>query len=162
MKDSHSSSDLSMTRKVWRGVWSLRIPNRVKTLLCRASSETLPTKENFWKRRILSDASCPNCNINKESSFHALWSYPYLSPIWKVHFDWLIKKALNCSSMLDIIQLCLEKSNLLELFAMTAALIWSRRNQLRAGEASIPFDRICSLAVDNLQEIGRASCRERV
>ena len=93
MKDSHSSSDLSMTRKVWRGVWSLRIPNRVKTLLWRAGSETLPTKENLWKRRILSDASCPNCNINKESSFHALWSCPYLSPIWKVHFDWLIKKA---------------------------------------------------------------------
>ena len=40
---------------------------------------------------------------------------------------------------------------------MTAALIWSRRNQLRAGEASIPFDRICSLAVDNLQEFQRAS-----
>ena len=54
--------------------------------------------------------------------------------------------------MLDIIHLCQEKSNLLELFAMTSALIWSRRNHLRAGEASVPIDRICSLAIDNLQE----------
>ena len=40
---------------------------------------------------------------------------------------------------------------------MIAALIWSQQNQLRAGEASVPFDRICSLAVDNLQEFQRAS-----
>ena len=59
--------------------------------------------------------------------------------------------------MLDIIQLCLEKSNLLELFAMTSALIWSWRNQHRASEASVPIRRICSMAVDNLQEFQRAS-----
>ena len=40
---------------------------------------------------------------------------------------------------------------------MIAALIWSQQNQLRVGEASVPFDRICSLAVDNLQEFQRAS-----
>ena len=96
------------------------------------------------------NASCPHCNIDKESSLHALWSCPCLTPIWKDHFDWLIKKALNCSSMLDIIQLCQEKNNLLELFAMTAALIWPRWNQFRAGEASVPIERICSMAVDNL------------
>ena len=40
---------------------------------------------------------------------------------------------------------------------MTAALIWSRWNQPRAGEAFVPINRICSLAVDNLQEFHRAS-----
>ena len=98
---------------------------------------------NVHVNKVQSDASCPHCNIDKESSLHALWSCPCLT--------------LFCSSMLDIIQLCQEKSNLLELFAMTAALIWSRRNQLRAGEASVPIERICSMAVDNLQEFQCAS-----
>ena len=128
MKDSPSSSDLSSTRKMWKGVWSFRIPNRVKTLMWRAGSDALPSKVNLQKRRIMSDSSCPGCNIENESSLHALWSCPCLLPIWNSHFDWLIKKAQNCSSMLDIILLCQEKSNSLELFAMTAALIWARRN----------------------------------
>ena len=157
MKDSPSSSDLSLSRKMWRGVWSLRIPNRVKTLLWRAGSDALPTKVNLQKRRILSDASCPGCNFENESSLHALWSCPCLLPIWQPHFGWLIKKAQNCSSLRDLILLCQEKCNSLELFAMTAALIWSRRNQIRVGDASVPIDRISSLAVDNLQEFQRAS-----
>ena len=49
MNDYPSSSNLSMTRKVWRDVWSLRIPNRVKTLLWRADLDALPTKENLQK-----------------------------------------------------------------------------------------------------------------
>ena len=126
VKDSPSSSDLSLSRKMWRGVWSLRIPNRVKTLLWRAGSDALPTKVNLQKRRILSDAACPGCNTENESSLHALWSCPCLFPIWQPHFGWLIKKAQNCSSLLDIILLCQEKCNSLKLFAMTAALIWSR------------------------------------
>ena len=157
LSSSPSSSDLSSTRKMWRGVWSLRIPNRVKTLLWRAGSDALPSKANLLKRRILSDASCPGCNIENESSFHALWSCPCLLPIWNSHFGWLIKKAHNCSSMLDLFFLCQEKSNALELFAMTAALIWARRNQIRLGEVSVPIDRISTLAVDNLLEFQRAT-----
>ena len=40
---------------------------------------------------------------------------------------------------------------------MTAALIWTRGNQLRVGDASVSIDRISSLAVDNLLEFQRAS-----
>nr|POF00563.1 putative ribonuclease h protein [Quercus suber] len=50
-----------------------------------------------------------------------------------------------------------EKSDLSDLFAMTTSLIWTRRNQLRVGESTAPVDRICSLAMDNLQDFQRAS-----
>ena len=40
---------------------------------------------------------------------------------------------------------------------MTTALIWTRRNQIRVGDAFVPIDRISTLAVDNLQEFQRAS-----
>ena len=157
MKDNPTTSDLSLTKKVWKGIWSLQIPNRVKTLIWRAGSDALPTKVNLRKRRLLIDDSCPHCNLDKETSLHALQSCPSLNPIWKVHFGWLIKEAVNCTSLLDIIQLCQEKSNLSELFAMTASLIWSCQNQIRAGEVVVPVGRVSSMAVDNLQEFQQAS-----
>nr|POE55048.1 putative ribonuclease h protein [Quercus suber] len=155
--DLPTTSDPSRSKKVWNGIWSLRIPNRVKSLMWRAGLDSLPTRTNLRKRRLITDDICPHCNLNSESSLHALWSCPSLLPIWKVHFDWLLKDSWNCRSLLDIFQLCHESSDLLDLFAMISSLIWARRNQLRVGESATPVDRICSMAVANLQEFRRAS-----
>ncbi|KAL0009671.1 hypothetical protein SO802_004779 [Lithocarpus litseifolius] len=32
LKESPSPSDLTPTKRIWKGIWSLRVPNRVKTL----------------------------------------------------------------------------------------------------------------------------------
>ena len=64
---------------------------------------------------------------------------------------------MNCTSLLDIIQLCQEKSNCSYLFAMTTSMIWSLRNQIKVGEATVPVGRISSMAVENLQEFQQAS-----
>nr|POF08360.1 putative ribonuclease h protein [Quercus suber] len=157
LDDFLTTSDQSMSKKVWKGIWSLRIPNRVKSLMWRAGLDSLPTRANLRKRRLINEDTCPHCNLNSESSLHALWSCPSLLPIWKVHFEWLIKDSWNCRSLLDVFQLCLESSDLLDLFAMISSLIWARRNQLRVGESAAPLDRICSMAVANLQEFRRAS-----
>ena len=52
MKDNPTTSNFSLTKKVWKGIWSLRIPNRVKTLMWRAGSDALPTRVNLRKRRL--------------------------------------------------------------------------------------------------------------
>ena len=121
MNDGPSSSDLSLTKKVWRGIWNLRIQNRVKSPLWRAGSEALPTRVNLRKRKFLTDDSCPHFNLDKETSFHALWSCSCLCPVWKVHFSWLTKLAVKCTSLLDVIQLSQDHNNLTELFAMIVA-----------------------------------------
>ena len=158
MKDTSTSSYLSPTKRVWKGNWSLRISNKVlKTLIRRAGLDSLPSRANLMKRKILSDDAYPNYNLDQETSHHALWSCPALASSWEVHFAWLIDDSRNCISFLDVIQLCQEKCNLTELFAMTASLIWSRKNQICVGEAAIPLGKINSMAMDNLQEFQRAS-----
>nr|POE67708.1 putative ribonuclease h protein [Quercus suber] len=81
-----SSSNLSLSKKVWKGIWSLRTPNRVKSLLWRAGLDALPSRVNLRKRKILTNDTCPQCNLAGETSLHALWSCPCLSPIWLAHF----------------------------------------------------------------------------
>nr|POE77153.1 putative ribonuclease h protein [Quercus suber] len=155
--DYPTTSDLTLTKKVWNGIWSLQTPNRVKALLWRAGRDSLPTRANLKRRKLLNADSCTHCNLDKETSLHAIWSCPDLKSIWRAHFDWLIKDSWDCSSLLDIIQLCQAKSNLTDLFAMTASLIWLRRNQLRVGVTAIPVSQISAMAVDNLLEFRLAS-----
>ncbi|XP_075663092.1 uncharacterized protein LOC142632603 [Castanea sativa] len=153
LKETPSPSDLTPTKRIWKGIWSLRVPNRVKTLLCKAGTDSLPSKANLMKQRVANDDLCSGCKLKSETSFHALWSCTEISPVWEAHFAWLIKLSKDCNSLVEVIQLCQERSNLLELFATTVSLIWARRNQLRVGETTTPLWKINSMAIDNLQEL---------
>ncbi|KAL0008579.1 hypothetical protein SO802_010081 [Lithocarpus litseifolius] len=152
LKESPSPSDLSPTKRIWKGIWSLRVPNRVKTLLWRAGTDSLPSKANLLKRRVLTDDLCPSCNLKSETSFHALWSCTELSSFWETKFAWLINLSKDCNSFVEVIQLCQANDDLFELFAMTVSLLWTHRNHLRVGDSSAPLWKIQSMALDSLQE----------
>ena len=152
LSESPSPSNLTPTKKIWKGIWSLHVLNRVKTLLWRAGSDSLPSKANLLKRKVLVDDICPNCNIESETSFHALWSCTELTSVWEGTFGWLKKLSKDCSSFLDVIQLCQSHKDLVELFAMNVSHIWARRNQLRVGDSSAPLWKLLPLASDNLLE----------
>ncbi|KAK7853739.1 hypothetical protein CFP56_034802 [Quercus suber] len=71
--------------------------------------------------------------------------------VWKVHFGWLVKAAGMAASFFDVLQLCSEKSNLVDLFVMIVSQIWTRRNKLRVGKGAAPLDMINQLASASLQ-----------
>ncbi|KAF3973465.1 hypothetical protein CMV_003110 [Castanea mollissima] len=132
-------SDLSSTKLLWKDMWSLKVPNRVKTLIWRAGWDSLPLKSNLKKRKIPIDAMCSNCGLEPETSLHAIWSCPSLMQVWNVHFSWLVSEAGKASSFLDVVKFCSERSTLVDLLAMTISQIWTRRNKLRVGEAGAPL-----------------------
>ncbi|KAL0016533.1 hypothetical protein SO802_003602 [Lithocarpus litseifolius] len=61
------------------------------------------------------------------------------------------------SSFLDVLHRCAERSNCMDLLALTASQIWSRRNKLRVGDVAPPLDMINQLASDSLQEFLQSS-----
>ena len=150
--ENPSSSDISQSKQIWKAVWNLKVPNRVKTLIWRAGLDALPTQANLVKRMVLCDPVCPNCGLGQESVLHALWSCSALSEVWATHSAWLTRQTRYCSNFLDIIQACQSRSNLFDLFAIITSLIWAHRNRLRVGKTAVPLQRINSLACDTLQE----------
>lgn len=60
----------------WKRLWALPIPNNEKNFLCRACNDILPTRENLWRKKILTDPSCPFCEAEVESCFHIMWQCP--------------------------------------------------------------------------------------
>nr|POF17278.1 protein free1 [Quercus suber] len=59
-------------------IWKLQVQNRIKLLMWRAGSDSLPTKVNLTKRMLLTETTCTQCNQGPEDTLHALWTCPQL------------------------------------------------------------------------------------
>ena len=52
-----------ITSPVWKAIWRMQVPNRVKSLVWRAGRNALPTRMNLVCRHILTDVMCPECKV---------------------------------------------------------------------------------------------------
>lgn len=150
--DGEGPSDSGVRKTVWKKIWQLQVPNRVRSLMWRAGSNSLPTKTNLFRQKLVSDSCCSNCKMDPEDTLHALWSCPSLTPIWQVQFAELMRATGSVSSFLDVIQLAQNDTGHVDLFAMMISFIWIRRNKSRTEETVFELEKIPALARDSLQE----------
>ena len=69
--------------KVWKGMWKIKTPNKIRHFLWRAARYSLSTKQNLCQRHVLVDASCPLCDEHTESLLHCLWLCDHAKAVWK-------------------------------------------------------------------------------
>ena len=74
-------ASINEEKKLWNGIWSLRVPPKVKTLLWRACREAMPTKKALFRRTITTDSVYVRCHGHDEDSLHAMWSCPELDTV---------------------------------------------------------------------------------
>ena len=60
---------------MWKGVWNLQVPQKVKHMLWRVANESIPTLYNLMYRNVVKSTYCPNCKDPCEDTIHALWGY---------------------------------------------------------------------------------------
>jgi len=77
------SSSMDGMSKVWKGMWKIKTPNKIRHFLWRAARDSLPTKQNLCQRHVLVDASCPLCDEHTESLMHYLWLCDHAKAVWK-------------------------------------------------------------------------------
>ncbi len=80
--DEGDSCNRTQHQCVWKALWKLKMPNKVKIHLWRACMGALPTRFSLRRRRVLADPICPICSGEDETTTHALWSCPYAGTIW--------------------------------------------------------------------------------
>ena len=81
-QDQLSSSSTEASKRLWKGVWRMEVPNKVHHFIWRAVGESLPTKKNLVKRCVASDGLCGLCEVEVEDSIHALWLCDGVKSIW--------------------------------------------------------------------------------
>lgn len=67
----HSTTNTE--RPIWRKLWKLNVPPKVRIFLWRACTNVLPTRENLNRRRVEVDPRCEICCQQPESVGHLLW-----------------------------------------------------------------------------------------
>ena len=58
MEESSSGQNRGL---IWKRLWKLHLPNKIKIFGWRACHDILPTKENLARRRITRDSVCELC-----------------------------------------------------------------------------------------------------
>ena len=101
----------------WSLLWKLKAPERIKMLLWRVGTNSLPTKDNLLIRMEVVNPWCILCNQEPESAGHLFFNYPAARAIWFA-FCWgyrLDQTPLNSHS--NIISLILNPPEAWRLFA---------------------------------------------
>lgn len=100
-----SASNPCPLKGVWKEIWKLKVPPRIRNLLWRAGFDSLPMWVNLAKRKVLTDTLCPHCNLEPEDTVHTLWSCPSLTEVWQSQFESLQVASKNCRNFLDLLLL---------------------------------------------------------
>ena len=133
-RDAASSSNTAGTKKFWSNLWKLKVPNKVKSFLWRACTNSIPTMQNFLKQKVTQSYICSFCKVREEFTIHALWSCEKLQPIWNSCFSTLPSEFSRIHYFSDLVMLVFSSHINSEVFVMTCWAIWNKRNTVRVGE----------------------------
>ena len=64
LEEAHSRPrqlDYENLKPLWQSIWNLSVPSQVKHLVWRAAKNSLPTKMNLVRRKIIVDGCCEIC-----------------------------------------------------------------------------------------------------
>ena len=67
---------------LWRAIWKLEVPPKLRHFLWLSLHNCLPTCDAFFSRRSYSDPLCPICHCHDESLEHLFLLCPWVQPVW--------------------------------------------------------------------------------
>ena len=108
-----SNNDL---RSFWKGIWKLRIPNKIKNFCRRACTESLPTLANLHRRKVINSPLCSNCGKDSEIALHALWECDKIQVCWGLSFNKLRQLQMRLGSFIDLVSIMRQHEENMELF----------------------------------------------
>ena len=76
------SSRRTNKKPIWKRFWKFPIPTAAKNFLWRVCHNSLATKENLLRRKVVNEPFCPFCLREPETTLHALWGCPAASDVW--------------------------------------------------------------------------------
>ena len=121
-------------KTMWKEVWSLQIPNKMRNLLWRACWNSLPTKQSLVRHTIIDDPLCDRCKMVPETPLHALWSCHELDVVWADESLWACRRTTTFIDFKELLSWMIKRQQNLKLFSVTVWTIWTHRNWVRANQ----------------------------
>ncbi|KAI8024045.1 hypothetical protein LOK49_LG03G01676 [Camellia lanceoleosa] len=77
-----ASSSFQVPKNVWKFLWALPIPPKLRHFWWRACNNLLASKVNLYRRRCATEALCPICHKESESVEHLLCGCAWTRAVW--------------------------------------------------------------------------------
>ncbi|KAF7823513.1 reverse transcriptase [Senna tora] len=144
-----------VSRDLWKDIWGLKVPPKVKHFLWRLCNGALSSKENLFKRKCASDPICPICGLESETLEHLFMYCDAAKRSWFVSPLSLKMDLLKVCRVEDWLACVFAKNSTLDdwdkaILACTCWQIWkSRCSLVFQGEGLVPFQvarRACAMA----------------
>jgi hypothetical protein len=114
--------------EIWKAIWTVQAPQRVKHFLWRVAKRILPTRCRLEQKGVVLDPSCPFCHNEKESQEHIFMNCQEIRRFWFISplglhvptnvnlFQWMVQWLSNSNFMAT------------QLFSLSLWTIWKMRN----------------------------------
>ena len=79
---AHPQAPSICDEKVWKAIWRMQVPMKIRNFIWRACRNVLPTKQALMKRKIVVEPICERFKLDVEDAEHALWSCSELDVVW--------------------------------------------------------------------------------
>ncbi|KAL0008623.1 hypothetical protein SO802_010125 [Lithocarpus litseifolius] len=117
---------------LWRNLWHLHIPSKIKIFAWRACVDALPTMVNLQNRGIGISDLCPCCGVESETLFHSIINCEVARRVWD---NWKVNSVEIWQALVDISYVTLDilrngTNRDLEVFFGVAWAVWYNRNQV--------------------------------
>ena len=142
-------------QKLWKIIWSLSVPPKVRNFLWRAAKNAIPVKTNLVKRLVLQEEICDHYKAHSEDVIHALWLCPCLNEVWETDTSWNFRNTTRWDDFQKLILHVDEAGLDLDLFTTIIWLLWHRRNQIRVNNSATSLGQIVASARQQLQDYNR-------
>ena len=158
-KEEVESSNKDPFKPLWKNLWHLKLPAKVKIFAWRACVNDLPTMEKVCSRGIFTSFECPICGKELENVHRALLLCDFANLFWNCWSDvpQMIlrnKWTFHDSAMYILVH---KSSHDLELFLTAAWAIWFNRNKfIHEDKCSSPFQ-VWQMAKNLIEEFNEAA-----
>ena len=124
-------SGMVVDRGIWRRLWSVNVPPKVRMFVWRACSNILPTRDNLHRRKTKIDPQCEFCCQQLEFAAHLLWECPFARNVWALCWGKIQKCSNDAQDIFMLFRWFIDKLSQLELeiWAVIAWAIWNAWNK---------------------------------
>ena len=118
-------------RAIWKNIWALKVPPKVRMFVWRACYNILPTRENLHRRKVMVDPQCEICCQKSESVGHILWECPLARNVWAICRGKIQKCPNDARELFALFRMLVDRLPQLELdrWATISWALWNARNK---------------------------------
>lgn len=85
MESNYATTNINEDHSLWKRIWSITGPPKMKHFLWRACKGSLPVNVERHRRHWTENPICSRCNSAEETVIHALLKCPTTAVVWSTH-----------------------------------------------------------------------------